>query len=318
MDNPIQKRVKGTGLGLPLSKRLAGVLGGEVLVKSALNVGSTFTLRVPLHHREATEETVVAPAEWKADPSLIPVLIVEDSPEMLMMYQHYLGESGFQLLPARTAREAEEALEKVVPRVIVLDIVLRSESSWTFMAKLKNDPRTAKIPILIVSTIEDQAKGYHLGAAGYLLKPIGREELLRELSALTNQPRPLEILIIDDDERDRYLLRQRLRGTAALIREAASGPQGFRAACETPPDVIFLDIRMPGPSGFETLDLLKSEAKLAEIPVIIATSQVLSESERSRLLEKAYAILGKDSSGREDIAETMRRALNVARVSAGQ
>jgi signal transduction histidine kinase/CheY-like chemotaxis protein len=318
VDHPIQKRVKGTGLGLPLSKRLAGVLGGEVLVKSTLNVGSTFTLRVPLHHREAGEQPAVASAEWKADPSLIPILILEDSPEMLMMYQHYLGESRFQLLPARTAREAEQALETIVPRLMVLDIMLRSESSWTFMAKLKNDQRTAKIPILIVSTIEDQAKGYHLGAAGYLLKPVTREDFLRELNTLTNQPCPLEILIIDDDERDRYLLRQRLKGTAALIREAASGPQGFRAACETPPDVIFLDIRMPGPNGFDTLDLLKSEPKLAEIPVIIATSQVLSEPERSRLLAKAYAIVGKDPAGSEDIAGTMQRALNGARVPAGQ
>jgi CheY-like chemotaxis protein/anti-sigma regulatory factor (Ser/Thr protein kinase) len=318
VDNPIQRRVKGTGLGLPLSKKLATVLGGEVLVQSALNAGSTFTLRIPLRHRDAVEYAPAAPAEWIPDPSLVPVLIVEDSPDMVMMYQRYLAGSGFQLLSARTTREAEEALEKTVPRAIVLDIVLRSESTWAFMAKLKNDPRTADIPVLVVSTIDDQAKGYHLGAAGYLMKPVAREDFLRGLSALTNRPRPVEVLIIDDDERDRYLLKQKIKSSAALVREASNGLEGFRAANESAPDVIFLDIRMTGMNGFDTLDLLKSEAKLTAVPVIIVTSQVLSEAERGRLLEKAYAIVGKDLSGREDVLEIMQRSLSGAGVSAGR
>ncbi len=319
VDNPIQRRVKGTGLGLPLAKKLATVLRGEVVVKSALNAGSTFTLRVPLRHREAGEQqTEAASAEWKPDPSLLPVLVVEDSPDMLMMYEHHLAKSGFQILPARTTREAEEALGKFTPRAIVLDIVLRSESTWAFMAKLKNDPRTAEIPVLVVSTIEDQAKGYHLGAAGYLLKPVTREDLLRELNSLTNRPRPLEVLIVDDDERDRYLLKQRLKSAAPLIREAVNGTEGFRAACENMPDVIFLDIRMPGLSGFETLDLMKADAKLSDVPVIVVTSQALSVTERACLLEKAYAIVGKDPSSREDIVEIMQRSLSGGRMSASR
>ncbi len=318
VDSPIQRRVKGTGLGLPLSKRLATILRGEVFVKSALNEGSTFTLRIPLRYHEEAELQATEPAEWKADPSLIPVLVVDDSPDMLLMYKHYLNDSGFQLLPARTTREAEEALERIAPRIIVLDIVLRSESTWAFMARLKNDPRTAEIPVVVVSTLEDQPKAYHLGAAGYLVKPLSRETLLRELNGLINRPRPVEILIIDDDERDRYVLKQKLKGAAAILREAPSGLQGFHSACETTPDVIFLDIRMPGMTGFETLDLLKSEKKLKEVPVIIVTSQELSQRERDHLLHKAYAIVGKDVSSREDIVEVMRRSLAGARMSASR
>jgi signal transduction histidine kinase/CheY-like chemotaxis protein len=318
VDNPIQRRVKGTGLGLPLSKKLATVLGGEVLVQSVPNVGSTFSLLVPLRHRDAVEHPAAAPVEWKPDPSLVPVLIVEDSPDMVMVYERYLAESGFQFLSASTAREAEEALERVLPRAIVLDIVLRSEHTWAFIAKLKNNPRTADIPVLVVSTIEDQAKGYHLGAAGYILKPVTREKFLRELSALTNRPRPLEVLIIDDDERDRYLLKQKIKSSAALVREASNGLEGFRAASESTPDVIFLDIRMPGMNGFDTLDLFKSETKLTAVPVIIVTSQVLSVAERVRLLEKAYAIVGKDLSGREDVLEIMHRSLSGVGTPAGR
>lgn len=318
VDNPIQRRVKGTGLGLPLAKKLATILRGEVLVESTLNVGSKFTLRIPLRYGEAAEQPAEAAAAWRPDPSLLPVLVVEDSQDMLMMYERYLADSGFQLLPAHTTRQAEEALQQVVPRLIVLDIVLRSESSWAFLAKLKNDPRTAQIPVLVVSTIEDQAKGYHLGAAGYLLKPVTRQEFLREVNTLTNRPRKLEVLIIDDDERDRYLLKQKIKSSSALVREASSGLEGFRAASEAPPDVIFLDIRMPGMNGFETLDLLKTEPKLKTVPVIIATSQVLSETERARLLAKAYAIVGKDPAGRDDVLGVMGRALSGARMSAGR
>ena len=98
-----------------------------------------------------------------SDPASVPVLVVEDSPEMMMMYNSYLKGSGFQVLPAGTTREAEDVLDRVRPDAIVLDIVLRSEDTWAFVAKLKQDARTRNIPFVVVSTIEDQAKGYPPG-----------------------------------------------------------------------------------------------------------------------------------------------------------
>jgi CheY-like chemotaxis protein/anti-sigma regulatory factor (Ser/Thr protein kinase) len=298
VDHPIQKRVRGTGLGLPLSKKLAALLGGRVLVESELGTGSVFTLQIPLRYREDHEPA--APVEWVPDPASLPVLVVEDSPEMMMMYNSYLKGTGFQVLPASTTREAEDVLERVRPDAIVMDIVLRSEDTWAFVAKLKQDTRT----------IDDEAKGFHLGVDRYVLKPIERSELIRELRSLTGQPPMAQVLIIDDEERDRYLLRQKLRNLPLLVIEAASGTEGIRAACKHRPDVIFLDLGMADLSGFEVLERLKKEPSTAEIPVVVVTSRVLTGSEREEIMQRAVEIVGKGNLEETDFDEVLRRATN--------
>jgi CheY-like chemotaxis protein len=244
------------------------------------------------------------------------VLIVEDKVEMMMMYRSYLKNSGFHLLPASTIREAREVLERILPKAIVLDVVLRAEDSWRLLVELKQDVRTRAIPVMIASTIEDQAKAYHLGADEYILKPVERAQLLERLKGLTAEARPTRVLIIDDDERDRYFLKQLLRESDVTIQETTSGAEGIHAAAKEGPDAIILDLTMPGMSGFEVLDALKSNVSTKDIPVIICTSRVLPEPERLQLLGKAAAILPKEGPGCEDIAEVIRRAVRPVRLSA--
>src|SRR5580698_8713583 len=195
VDHPIQRRVKGTGLGLPLSKKLATLLGGEVRVQSQAGVGSAFTVQLPLRYEQSVDlslesESAIAAAE---DSGSMPILVLEDKLEMMMMYRSYLKNTGFQLIPASTVREAQEVLERLRPRVMILDVVLRSEDSWRFLADLKKDARTRDIPVVIASTIEDQAKAFHLGADDYLLKPVERAPLMESLEQLT-APRLARIL----------------------------------------------------------------------------------------------------------------------------
>jgi signal transduction histidine kinase/CheY-like chemotaxis protein len=306
VDHPIQRRVKGTGLGLPLSKKLATLLNGDVGVTSRLGHGSEFTLRIPLRYRELAEHEQTS-IQWVPDPTSEPVLIVEDSPEMTMMYKSYLKGSGFQALPANTIREAENILESVRPAAIVLDIMLRSEDTWAFMAKLKRDAYTSTIPILIASTIEDQGKGFHLGADGYILKPIERAVLLRELKLLLARDTAVRVLIIDDEERDRYVMKQKLKTFPTVISEASNGYEGINKARAEKPDLIFLDLGMPGLSGFEVLAELKIDPTLAAVPVVIFTSQILTPAERLELTKGAIAIIGKDAVDSVDLPELLRR-----------
>lgn len=314
VDHPIQRKVKGTGLGLPLSQKLANLLGGEVRVRSELGKGSTFTAQIPLRYEariepELISESAIAAAAAGADGA--PVLVVEDKAEMIMMYRSYLKNSGFHLVPASTIREAQEILEQLRPRVIVLDVVLRAEDSWRFLAALKRDVRTRAIPVLIASTIEDQAKAFHLGADEYLLKPVERTALLERLQRLTAN-RPPRILIIDDEERDRYLLKLQFRESSVVIQEASDGVEGIREAAKERPNAIILDLAMPGMSGFEVLDALKADVATKDIPVVICTSRVLTEPERLELAGKTLAILGKGSQGQNEIADVIRRAVNPA------
>jgi signal transduction histidine kinase/DNA-binding response OmpR family regulator len=314
VDNPIQKRVKGTGLGLPLSKKLATLLGGEVRVESRSGAGSTFTVQLPMTYEQRVElslvsESAIAAAE---DAGSSPVLVLEDKVEMMMMYRSYLKNSEFQLIPASTIRDAQEVLERIRPRVIILDVVLRAEDSWRFLAGLKQDARTRDIPVMIASTIEDQAKAFHLGADEYLLKPVERASMLESLRALTAASQPPRILIIDDKDRDRYLLKQQLRESGLVIQEASDGAEGLREAAKENPNAIILDLTMPGMSGFEVLDALKANPATRHIPVVICTSRVLTESERLSLEGRILAILSKGGSAQDEIAEVVRRAVSAA------
>jgi signal transduction histidine kinase/DNA-binding response OmpR family regulator len=316
VDHPIQRRVKGTGLGLPLSKKLAAVLKGDVRVDSQLGGGSTFFLRIPQRYEQEGEfsfTTAPAIVPREGDGTRIPILILEDQPEMMLMYRGYLKNSPFHLLPASTIREAQELLEQFAPKAVILDIVLRSEDSWRLLLELKQNARTRDIPAIIVSTVEDQAKAFHLGADLYLLKPLERAVLIETLSNVTGAR---DVLIIDDDERDRYLLKQQLRGSGLLIREASDGQEGLRVATEERPDAIILDLTMPGMTGFEVLEALKSGATTREIPVVICTSRVVSDLERLQLEGKTAAVLSKEAFGHGDIAEVIRRAVSPARLPA--
>jgi signal transduction histidine kinase/DNA-binding response OmpR family regulator len=310
VDSPIQRRVKGTGLGLPLSKKLATVLGGEVGVQSELGAGSTFTLRIPLRYRDAAEPEPQPLSEWTPDSTKLTVLIVEDNPAMKMMYNSFLEGSMFQPVHVSTTREAEQILDQLRPAAIVLDIVLRSEDTWTFLAGRAEDARTHGTPILVVSTIEDQGKAFHLGAAGYLVKPIERADLICRLSAATGQLPPSRVLIIDDNESDRYLFKHHLRDSAFVVLEASGGREGIRKAFAEKPHLIVLDINMPDMTGFEVVEQLKEDASTKHIPVVICTSRVLNSTEQAQLTGKAVTVISKESRDKSDVAEELRRIIN--------
>jgi signal transduction histidine kinase/CheY-like chemotaxis protein len=317
VDGPIQKRVKGTGLGLPLSKKLATLLNGEVRVRSQLGAGSKFMLKMPLRYRDETPVQRVAPQpEWALESGKLPVLIIEDNAAMRMMYASFLAGSIFQPVHASTTREAEDLLDQFRPAAIVLDIVLRSEDTWAFLARLSADARAPGVPILVVSSIEDQAKAYHLGARDYIVKPAERIDFITRLRALTDQPPFNRVLIIDDNESDRYLWKRKLSEASFLISEAYNGYDGFQKACEEKPELIVLDLNMPGMSGFEVLDRLKAATSTKHIPVVICTSRSLTTMERNELAGKATSILSKEGLDHGAMARELRRVIDRAGMTA--
>jgi CheY-like chemotaxis protein/anti-sigma regulatory factor (Ser/Thr protein kinase) len=310
LDHPIQRRVKGTGLGLPLSRKLAIFLGGSVEVSSQPGKGSVFLLRIPVHYADPHEPGLVL-EDWVPDPNCLPVLFVEDSPESLLTYKSFLRHTDFQVVAAATTRDAATILERVTPRAIVLDMILRPEDTWTLLANLKQNPAAKNIPVAIVSTIDDRAKAFHLGASACLIKPVSRADLLGELRALTGIPAINRILIIDDNELDRYLMKQHLKNLPLSLIEADCGTGGIRRACEYRPDLIFLDLSMPDMTGFEVLDQLKEKPESKFIPVVIVSSLILTGEERRRLMEKAVTIMGKDGLTDKAVADVLRRTLNI-------
>jgi signal transduction histidine kinase/CheY-like chemotaxis protein len=309
IESALQARAKGTGLGLPLCRKLAHLLGGKVSVDSTPGLGSTFSLTIPRDHA-ADEE--LAPVEMPTpDPERLPVLIVEDAPEEQLLYEKYLKGSEFQAIPARSLDEARQALARVAPRAIVLDILLDGgQDSWSFLAAAKSDPDLRQVPIIVATTVEDQAKGLALGADAYGVKPIARAWLLRELRHRVLGPATRRrVLVIDDDEIVRYLVRQRLAHFE--IAEAGTGEDGLDLARRAPPDLIILDLAMPGLPGTDVLARLAADAATREIPVVVLTATELDDLERRSLEARAAAVVSKDTLARAEhesgLTETLAR-----------
>ena len=313
IENPLQRRVKGTGLGLPLSKRLAELLGGAISVQSTLGVGSTFCVMIPMAYRAARPTAMTRIAEGRS-----PVLVVEDSDEDLLLYERLLENTRFQVVPTQSVAAADSVLEALRPAAIILDLRLQGAEAWDFLTRLRREERTASIPVIVASTVDDQQKGFALGASAYGVKPIGRSWLLSKLESLVPDPRIVRVLTVDDEETYRFIVREMLNDPAYEIAEANSGTDGLRLIHELPPDVILLDLRLTDMSGIQVCERLRQDPRTAKVPIIIVTSQPLSSDDSRRLGDvfDVFAVLPKSTLTRDSLRSAIHDAVWTTRPAA--
>ncbi|MFB2971869.1 ATP-binding protein [Aerosakkonema sp. BLCC-F183] len=346
VDSYIQKHVKGTGLGLSLSRRLAELLGGSVSVESEVGVGSIFFATIPLVYGNVTERESAANTNWQLNSMREPILAIEDNEETLFTYQKYFEKSIYQLMAAQSLKEARQALKFFKPKAVILDILLKEENAWDFISEIKSKSATQDIPICAITVVDNERKSLGLGADAFLKKPVERLSLLNKINALIKADKQQKLLVVDDNEIARYLLKEILHeavrdGTVAnyevlvdsypssqsvgclsltelpslpfpLVIEADSGSSGIHLAQVEHPACIFLDLVMPDMNGFEVLEQLKSNPATKNIPVIINTSKHLVEEEISYLESRVIAILSKENLCHEQTIASFREALILA------
>lgn len=311
VESQLQRRVKGTGLGLPLSRKLAQLLGGDVHLESQPGVGSTFYAVIPARFG-GTDALPPAAANRTPDAERAPILLVEGDSETLQTYQHHLAAAGFEPIAARSIEEARRWLANLRPAAMVMDILLEGEHTWDFLRELKQDARRATIPVLVATPVENERRARALGADDFQRKPVAPAQLLARLRTLISGEDA--VLVIDDDEIARYLLRGLLAEAGRRTIEAPSAAQGLALARGQRPAAIFLDLVMPEADGFTTLERLKADPALADIPVIIHTSKPLDDAERERL-SAAVAVLTKNTASHEQALAAVRAALAKAGLS---
>jgi len=197
LENSMQQKVKGTGLGLPLCKNLATLLNGSVAVESTPGIGSTFSVTLPQHY-SAPQQHYSGPKKdgTKLDSNLSdndersPILIVEDSPPTQLLYQKFFADTEFRVVFANTVRQAKDLWPSVKPNAVILDIVLYGETAWPWLAEIKNDPKLCHVPVIVATEVEDKRKGLSLGADAYYVKPIFKQQLLTTLRTLIGNSFP--------------------------------------------------------------------------------------------------------------------------------
>ncbi len=312
IESKLQKKVKGTGLGLPVSRKLTELLGGRVWVYSELGKGATFFASIPSVFPGSAEVSSMGQVTWQIDPNRLPILVVEDNPETIFAYEKYFQESNYQMISARTLNAAKQALVAFQPIAIMLDILLEKENTWAFLLETNSNEATRNIPILVISVVDNEKQVMARGAEGFLIKPVDRFSLLNKLSRLVKQGRQQKLLLIDDDKTWRYVLNQLLVHIPLDILEAADGREGIRLAQVENPDCIVLDFNMPELSGIEVLNQLKSNSATSTIPVIVNTSKQLEPEEQKFLAQHTVAILSKESLSQEVALAQLREALRKA------
>jgi signal transduction histidine kinase/CheY-like chemotaxis protein len=290
VENPLQHKYKGTGLGLPLSKRLAELLGGQIQLESELGLGSKFSLTVPRVYQAPLGQQDAVIAERLA-PNRLTVVALDDNAADLAVLQTMLRGTSYQLVATRSIAEARRAAMQHRPRALILDVLVGDDFSWDLLAETKKTPELADVPILVVSALEDAAKATALGADAFSAKPVERGWLLESLDRLVKGEERTRVLVIDDDEVFRYVVRQELTTDNIRVLEAATGSHGLERVGQERFDLVLLDLDLPDISGYEVLAQLGRGAAQFP-PVVVVSGMLLGPQERQRLA-KAAAIVPK-------------------------
>jgi CheY-like chemotaxis protein len=317
--NQVTRRIEGTGLGLAMVKRLAELHGGAVAMTSEVGRGSCFTVWLPWRPVDAAQPGTVAAGAAAADAetqshrplATAPLaLVVEDDNEAAVLMGLQLEAEGFRVKTVNSAEAALALTGAITPDLITVDIMLPGMDGWDLIARLRDIPTWAAVPVVVVSVVADRHRGFSLGASLVLQKPVGRDALSRGLVRLGLQPgSEATVLVIDDDPQAVEILATHLRQSGYVVLRALGGREGIELARRFRPDLIALDLEMPGVNGFDVVEALTSHPATSQIPVVVITAAQLTPAMRQRLNGHIHDVLDKAESDSWRFIGEVRRAL---------
>ncbi|MZH14654.1 MAG: response regulator [Nitrospinae bacterium] len=306
----------GTGLGLAITKRICEMMGGDIFVESQPGEGSTFSVHLPVVMTVQATAEKVAPGQEKPEKVLEElkseakkniILVIDDDPMMHSQMKRAFEKEDYIIVCASDGEEGLTLARKLHPTLITLDVLMPGMDGWTVLTKLKADPEVANIPVFVISMVDEENKGFTLGASEYLTKPIDRTRL----HILMKKYRwdSGSALVVEDDPETRKMLCSMLEEYGLKIQEAENGEIALQRVQEKIPGVIFLDLMMPVMDGFEFIEELKKNPEHRPIPIVVVTAKDLTSADRLRLNGGIEKLIEKKSLIQEDLLEEIRQTL---------
>ncbi|RPJ29249.1 MAG: GAF domain-containing protein [Chloroflexi bacterium] len=300
VDGSATRKTGGTGLGLSICANLVQLHGGRIGVTSEVGKGSTFWFTLPLYQQP--EEQI--PEGKKV------VLAIDDDPQVIGLYERYLNPQGYYVVPITDPLKAKEQVLRIKPFAITLDIMMPNKDGWSVLTDLKSDPATRDFPVIICSILEQADRGFSLGAADYLVKPILEEDLVHALDRLNKNGTIHEVLVIDDDPNDLRLIEKILNQHSQYKPILAQGGRkGWEAINAKAPHAIILDLFMPEMDGFNILEKLRESPTLRDIPVLVVSGGGLTNEQQQQLSAFGQRLITKGSLNEGQLIESIENSL---------
>ncbi len=309
------KAQEGTGLGLAITQRLVELHGAELGLESQPGQGSCFYFSLPFVPAFADLPSRATESAWREAGSAR-IFVIEDDTAAAQLIQSQLASSGYEAVVCEELSRAVEIAAELRPDVITLDLLMKPTNGWELLLQLKNEPRTANIPVIVITIVDQPALGTTLGADEYLVKPVEQSALLaaiaRCLAAREGLKMARPVLIVEDDGATREVIAELLTAQGYTIATAADGAQARAWMSESLPALVILDLMLPNVSGFELLSEWRSSPRTADLPVFVLTSKDLTRDEEKYLRVHAESLWRKQESWQQSLTKELKRVLAVS------